>query len=110
DNFIKRSRSFMETEPRIVQRYVGFIAVLSQFCDSHDEFALSTYRPALKLALPDRERTVRGRLYPRCLHSTFFVAVIVYALNYRLLRSCSRILPRFATIKGLTMEIHVYDT
>lgn len=53
DNFIKRSRSFMETEPRIVQRYVGFIAVLSQFCDSYDEFALSNYGPALKLALSE---------------------------------------------------------
>jgi hypothetical protein len=50
----------METEPRIVQGYVGFIAVLSQFCDSYDEFALPTYRPASKLALPERERTVRG--------------------------------------------------
>jgi hypothetical protein len=43
-----------------VQGHVGFIAVLSQFCDSYDEFALSTYRPALKLAFPERERTVRS--------------------------------------------------
>jgi hypothetical protein len=58
DNFIKRSWSFMETGPRIVQRHVGFIAVLSQFCDSYDEFALSL--PVCTELTPERERMVRG--------------------------------------------------
>jgi hypothetical protein len=42
-NFISCSlfgRCFMKTKPRIVQRCVGFIAVLSQFCDKPDKFEL----------------------------------------------------------------------